>query len=264
MLRHLIALALVPLTLTGCVAAGVAAGTEAGVSLAEERSLGTKVDDVVIYTDINRQYLLTNSSDLFAGVTVKVRHARVLLTGNVSSQDTAQKAVELAWKARGVEEVINEIVVNPNSKFVDTANDALIKKNLEGRLLITKDVWVINYSLDVVNGTAYMLGRVHDQAEMDRALNVARTTKGVKRVVNYLQIRPQNDPTHPLYEGAPPVPSNSYSVPQASAPAAPVNNSYSVPQQTPYYPMGSTGSGYAPEPVTSAPLPPAAPASGGY
>lgn len=243
MKRTALLLALAPFTLTGCVAAAVGAGTEAGVSLAEERSLGTKVDDVTIYTDINRLYLRTQSSDLFGGVTVDVRHARVMLTGNVASEATAQKAVELAWQARGVEEVLNEIVVAPGSGFMNAANDNIVKKNLEGRLLITKNVWVINYSINVVNGTAYLLGRVHDQGELDRVLNIARTTKGVKRVVNYLQIRQQNDPVRPAVspyasprpQAAPNPGTPSYN----AAPAGPVTQPYNSGS-------GSTGGdGYA-------------------
>lgn len=257
MKRTALLLALAPLALTGCVAAAVGAGTEAGVSLAEERSIGTKVDDVTIYTDINRLYLRTQSSDLFGGVTVDVRHARVLLTGNVSSEATAQKAVELAWQARGVEEVLNEITVAPGSGFMNAANDNIVKKNLEGRLLITKHVWVINYSINVVNGTAYLLGRVHDQGELDRVLNIARTTKGVKRVVNYLQIRQQNDPVRPAvspYSTPAPVSTPATTSPNTpsynAAPAAPVAQPYSGG-------TSSTGSdGYAaPELIQSRDIP---------
>lgn len=239
--------------LSGCVAAAVGAGTEAGVSLAEERSLGTKIDDVTIYSDISRLYIKDGTTDLFAGVTVDVRHARVLLTGNVPNDSVAQKAVQLAWQAKGVEEVINEIIIAPDSGFTNAANDLVIKKNLEARLLVTKNVWVINYSLNVVNGTAYMLGRVKDQAELDRALNVARTTKGVKRVVNYLQIRAESDPARPAVS---PYATQPASV-QAPAPVeTPASGSYSPAASSGSSTMGSDGYA-APELITSQPLPPA-------
>lgn len=247
-MRRLALLALTPLLLSGCVAAAVGAGTEAGISLAEERSLGRKVDDVTIYTDINRLFIRTNSNDLFAGVTVNVRHARVLLTGNVATDATAQQAVQLAWQARGVEEVINEITVNPGSGFATSANDFAIKTNLESRLLITKNVWVINYSIDVVNGSAYLLGRVTDQAELDRVIAVARTTKGVKRVVNYLQIRPQDDAPRPAaspYSSAPAQAAPAYSAPAYnSAPPVVVTDPIIVP----------SGGASMPDAVTSNPL----------
>jgi osmotically-inducible protein OsmY len=243
-------LLLAPL-LSGCVAAAVGAGTEAGISLAEERSVGRKVDDIAIYSDINRLYLKDGSADLFGGVTVDVRHARVLLTGIVGKTDTAQKAVSLAWQARGVEEVINEIMVKPGSDFATAAEDTFTKKNLEARLLVTKNVWVINYSLNVVEGTAYLLGRVKDQAELDRVLNIARTTKGIKRVVNYLQIRPQNDPTHPAV--------SPYASQQTNSSPAPVetpSSNYSAPAPSASSGGAVGGDGYAaPELITSQPLP---------
>lgn len=174
--------------LSGCATAVVGAVTETGVTLSEERSPGRKVDDTIIYTKINERFLKTDVNDLLANVTINVRHARVMLTGNVEQEVTAERAVQIAWQIEGVQEVINEITVKPGQGLLNNAQDAIIKKNLEARLLITKDVWVINYSIDIVNGVAYLLGNVHDNAEMQRVLNVTRTTKGIKRVVNHLRV----------------------------------------------------------------------------
>lgn len=189
-MRCLIALCCLPLLLSGCASMLFTAGTQAGITAAENRSVGRKLDDTVIYTDLTNQFLQADQADLLGRVTFNVRFARVMLTGNVKSEDEAQRAVELSWKAKGVTEVINELNINPEKDLLDTAGDALIKRNLEARLLITKDVWVINYSIDVTNATAYLVGRVKDHAELERALNVARSTKGVKRVVSHLQINP--------------------------------------------------------------------------
>lgn len=187
-MRHLILLLSLPFLLNGCAGMIVGAGAQAGVTAAENRSVGRKLDDAVIYTDLTNQFVQTNQAELLGKVTFNVRYARVMLTGNVKSEADAQKATEISWKAKGVTEVINELNINPDKTILDTAGDALVKRNLEARLLITKGVWVINYSIDVTNGTAYLIGRVKDQAELDKALNVARTTKGVKKVVSHLQI----------------------------------------------------------------------------
>lgn len=251
MRRYLPLLALLPI-LSACAAAAVGAATETGVSLAEERSVGTKMDDVAIYTDINRLFLKEKDNELFSSVTVDVRHKRVLLTGAVKSQELAARAVLLAWQARSVSEVINELQIDADYTFTESANDSLIKKNLEGRLLITKDVWVINYSLNVVNGVAYLLGRTADQAEMGRALNIARTTKGVKRVVNYLQLAPTQSATPTNASQAPaPVSTPTYQSPRSTYQAPPPA------QATPYYGTPSADStGYTPESVSSSNLPP--------
>ncbi|MFN7401095.1 MAG: BON domain-containing protein [Alphaproteobacteria bacterium] len=181
--------------LTGCVAAATTAATQVGIATADKRSYGTSLDDTIIYTAINEKFLNADVNDLLINATINVRQGRVLLTGNVNSETTAQRATELAWQVKGVEEVINEIVVIPDTEVWDTANDIAIKKNLETRLLLTKGVFVIDYSIDVVNGTAYLLGYCHSQTEMDKALNVARTTRGVRRVINHLRILPPVDST---------------------------------------------------------------------
>ncbi len=193
-MRRALILLLAPLLLTGCITTATTVAGETGIAMAENRSLGRKVDDNVIYLDILNRYAQSDFNNLIVNATVNVRFARVMLTGTVPSEEVAASAVEKAWKARGVLEVINELVIGPKQSMSDAASDVLVKKNLQGRMLITKDVWTINYAIDVVNGTAYMLGRVHDKAEMNRAMNVARTTKGVKRVVNYLQVAESSDP----------------------------------------------------------------------
>ena len=179
------------LLLNGCAGVLLSAGTNVGVAVAQNRSLGRTVDDNVIYGDLTARFVEAKQTELLGKVTFNVRFARVMLTGTVENEEQSLKAVALSWKAKGVSEVINELVVDPSAGFFDKANDALTKRNLEGRFFITKGVWVINYSIDVQNGVAYLIGRVKDRTELDLALNIARTTRGIKRVVSHLQIDPK-------------------------------------------------------------------------
>lgn len=176
--------------LSGCATATIGAITETGITMAEERTAGQKVDDLTIYTAINKRFLEKDSNDVLPHVTVNVRYGRVLLTGNVNKPESAELAVKLAWQVDNVKEVINEISVRPETDLFDNANDALIKTNLETRLLFTKDTRVIDYSIDVVSNVAYLLGEVRSEAELDSVLRVARTTKGVQKVISHLKVRP--------------------------------------------------------------------------
>jgi osmotically-inducible protein OsmY len=191
MIRGFILLGLLSLT-SGCGALVVGAVTTTGTVIADERSTGQQVDDIGIYTQVNRRFLESDVNDLLSHVTINVRNGRVLLTGNVNQQATAERAIAEAWRVNDVQEVINEIEVRPEKGIGNNLNDALIKKNLEGRLFVTEDVMIINYSIDVVNGVAYLLGNVQDRAELDRVLHIARTTKGIKKVVSHLKIAPKD------------------------------------------------------------------------
>lgn len=241
-MRILVLLAL-PLLLSGCFFAATTATIEGGKAIADERTLGEQMDDATIYTAVNRYFVETDSKDLSVNVTVNVRRGRVLLTGNVDNEDTVRRATEQAWRARGVQEVINEVKTKPGQGFWNNANDALIKKNIESRLLVTKDVWVVNYSLDVVDGTTYLVGNCENQAELDRVLAVVRTTKGVKQVVSYLKLTTDTSTPTNSYGTAP---ANYTPMPAAQSP---VSNNFSP------EPIGTAP---APASVSSSDLPPPA------
>lgn len=277
-MRRFLVICSLPFLLNGCASMLVSAGAQAGVAAAENRSLGRKVDDTVIYTDLTNQFVQADQAALLGKVTFNVRYARVMLTGNVEYPEDAERAVALSWKAKGVTEVINELNVNPNSSLLNVAEDSLIKRNLEARYLITKGVWVINYSIDVTNSTAYLIGRVKDQAELDRALNIARTTKGVKRVVSHLQINADtahtiNSPdgsgvTNTTSMPANPSGSSSYYDPNNNAGGSGNTTSYSAPSSSSHSAPAPSGGGeiytgpiYEGGSISSSPN---TPPSGGY
>jgi osmotically-inducible protein OsmY len=251
-MRALLLIALLPLALSGCAGMLVSAGTQAGIAVAENRSIGRKVDDTVIFTDLTNQFLQADQAALLGDVTFNVRYGRVMLTGTVKSDEDAARAVALSWKAKGVTEVINELVVNPDKTLLDVAGDAVIKRNLEARLLITKDVWVINYSIDVQQGVAYLIGRVRDQAELDRVFRVARTTKGVKRVVSHLQINADTAHAVSAPDGSGTVPGTTSVPPTGGSSTAPADSGSDV-YTGPVY-GGGSGTVEAPGSVSSTPL----------
>lgn len=226
-MRRFLVLAALPLLLNACATLLISGATETAVTAAENRSAGRKVDDKLLYADVLKQFAEADKVDLVRDININTRFGRVMLTGTVDTERAADTAVTLAGKAKGVEEVINELIVDPKANLLTTANDSLIKRNLEARLFMTKDVWVINYSIDVQNNVAYLIGRVRDQAELDRVLNIARTTKGVKRVVSHLDINAddgsavKNTPTSGSKNGTVEAPE-----PIESAPLAPTNGGY--------------------------------------
>ena len=100
------------LALTACAAPGILAGAAtAGLAVAQERSIGTVIDDTAIELQI-QHYLLQASDGLFIRVGIEVHEGRVLLTGVVPAPDDRVEAVRQAWQVNGVLEVINEVQVS--------------------------------------------------------------------------------------------------------------------------------------------------------
>ncbi|HEX6977783.1 MAG TPA: BON domain-containing protein [Alphaproteobacteria bacterium] len=176
------------LPLQGCAGAFIGAGAVTGVTAAQERGVKGAVSDTAIRAEINH-YWLQKSETLFLNVNLQVHEGRVLLTGAVKDADTRADAVQLAWKARGVREVINEIEVTDEGGFGTYARDTMIVGELRSRLLFAKDIQSINYSIEAVNGVVYLLGVAQDQAELDRVLDIARNINYVRRVVSHVLMK---------------------------------------------------------------------------
>lgn len=97
--------------------------------------------------------------------------------------------MRLAWQASGVREVIDEIEVTDKTTFGDYTNDVWIANKLRSRLMFDDKVKNINYTVDAVNGTIYLMGVAQNQDELDRVIAHARDISGVKRVVNHVVLK---------------------------------------------------------------------------
>ena len=178
------------MTLAACSPAGMAvgAGATAGVAAAEERGLKGAGNDALIRVEINEAWI-TEDFDIFNRLNLQIYEGRVLVSGRVPKQAEADKAIELAWRAEDVREVINEIEISDAGALDDIANDALIDARLDSELLFDSEISSINYSTRSVAGTVYLLGVAQDREELDRVFRVTRSIPNVKRVVSHVILK---------------------------------------------------------------------------
>ena len=176
------------LSISGCAELLIGAAATTGVAIAEERSVGDAVDDLTIRAELNHLFF-RDDVELFGDVSFSVIEGRVLLKGSVPTPDDRIRALRLAWQAAGVREVINELQVADDSGILDYARDTWISAQLKGKLLVDGDVLSINYSVETVNGTVYLLGIAQDEAELTRVTEHARSIEDVKRVVSHVVLK---------------------------------------------------------------------------
>ena len=187
--------ALLGLLLQGCVGAVVGAGATAGTTAMEERGISGAVDDTELRLRINA---LFSSKDerLWRKIGLQVYAGRVLLTGRADTAHMRAEAVRLAWQAKGVKEVINELQIAESGGASGFARDTWILTQLKSRLLFDKRILSINYSVETVNHTVYLIGLAQSREELNRVTNHARTLDYVRKVVNYVKIkRPPVNPS---------------------------------------------------------------------
>ncbi len=176
------------LTLGACAPVVVGTGVAVGVAAAQERGLEVAASDTKIRLQINHLWL-QESTSLYAKINLQVQEGRVLLSGQVPGPEARVTAVRLAWQADGVAEVINEIELGDTSSLLDAARDEWIATQLRARMLGDAAIASINYSIEVVNGSVYLIGIARDQAELDRVLAYARNISYVRRVLNYMRLK---------------------------------------------------------------------------
>ncbi len=176
------------LSLSGCAELLIGAAATTGVAIAEERSVGDAVDDLTIRAELNHLFF-RDDVELFGDVSFSVIEGRVLLKGSVPTPDDRIRALRLAWQAAGVREVINELQVADDTGILDYARDTWISAQLKGKLLVDGDVLSINYSVETVDGTVYLLGIAQDEAELARVTEHARSIEDVKRVVSHVVLK---------------------------------------------------------------------------
>ena len=185
---------------SACSVAGMAvgAGATAGVAASQERGIESAIDDNKIGLEVNR-LLIAEDPELFTAVSTEIVEGRVLLTGQVATQDARLTAARLAWRAPGVREIINEIQVAESDGIAGYSKDVWISTKLRARLLADTEIAALNYTVETVRGTVYLMGIAQNDAELRRAINHARDISGVRNVVSYVQLK--NDPSRPTLPG---------------------------------------------------------------
>lgn len=177
------------LSLNACSFLGIATGAAAvtGISAAQEGGLDRAYTDTKIKVLINEAWFQYDV-EAFQKLSTTINHGRVLITGVVQNPEHRVEAVRLAWQVKGVTQVINEIRVAESEGVTGFVKDGWITSKLRTALTFDRGVQSINYSIDTVQGVVYLMGVAQNQTELNRVIETARTTSGVKQVVSYVKL----------------------------------------------------------------------------
>ena len=174
----------------GCSPAGVLASSGATTMVVAEgdKSLGAAVDDATIKFNIARK-LLISENNLFVNIDASVVEGMVLLTGIVKNQESRIEAVKSVWEVDGVTEVINEIEIGDKTSIKEYANDVWITTQIKA--LAVKDIGLrsISYNIETIRGKVFLAGITSRPSQLETLINIVKSVKGVKEVVNYVIVK---------------------------------------------------------------------------
>ncbi|SER35944.1 Osmotically-inducible protein OsmY, contains BON domain [Nitrosomonas sp. Nm51] len=176
------------LPLTGCapmVAVGVGAGAGTGAMVAEDRrTSGIFIEDESI--ELKSSKRLHEQFGNQANINVTSFNRIVLLTGEVPTENMKEEASRLIRSIENVRNVINEITIGEKSSLGSRSKDTFITSKVKSRFLASGEFQINHIKIVTEKGVVYLLGVVK-RAEADNAVEIARSTSGVVKVVKVFE-----------------------------------------------------------------------------
>ena len=173
--------------LSGCTAV-VGAGATVGVAAVQERGLRGKASDLKIEAQVLEKFFKAGFK-LTRKIDAEVYEGRVMLTGASADTKIADEAVKLVWQVDGVKAVINEIQIGKDSSFSDITQDSWITTQVKSKITFDENIFSINYVVETVNGTVYLIGIAQNDAELNRVKQHASRIKFVRNVISHVRVK---------------------------------------------------------------------------
>ena len=173
--------------MTACVPVVIGGAAAGGAMAADRRTSGIYVEDENIELKAVKK-METNLGEN-AHVNITSYNRNVLLTGEVPEAAAKVKAESLIKEITNTRSITNEIAVGPKSSVGSRANDAYLTSKVKTKF-VTENKFAANLVKVITeNSVVYLMGIV-TQAEADAAVEIARTTDGVTKVVKVFEFMP--------------------------------------------------------------------------
>ena len=183
--RTLILLATLVPVLVGCVGAAVVGVGAGALMFTDRRQSDTILMDEGIEIRVSNRIGEKYKDNVHVSVTSYNR--TVLLTGQVPNEAVKADIETVAAGVANVKRLQNELVIGPVSSLTSRAKDAYITSNVKARFIDAQQFSANHIKVVTENAQVYLLGLV-TQREGDAAVQVARTSAEVKKVVRIFEI----------------------------------------------------------------------------
>ncbi len=176
--------------LQGCVPALVGGAAVSVMSAHDRRTTGTQTDDET--TEWKAAQRVPDQFKGFSHVNFTAYNHRVLITGEVPNEDAKAAIERQVRQLGGVRDVFNEAGIGPVSSLGSRSNDGYITSKVKARLVDSNQLSANHIKVVTERAIVYLMGIVTER-EAKVAIAVARTTAGVSKVVNVLEVLGDED-----------------------------------------------------------------------
>jgi hyperosmotically inducible periplasmic protein len=171
-------------TLVGC-----SKPVDSGAAPVARTTVGTDIDDSVITSRV-KSALLADPDIKSFDFKVETRKGEVMLSGFVESQAQVDKATAATRAVEGVKSVQNNVLVKDKAATVGSTVDAgMTTSKVKAALLAEPSIKSQDIAVVTHNDEVLLSGFVDSKAQMDRAVEIARATEGVRLVSNEMSVK---------------------------------------------------------------------------
>lgn len=176
--------------LEGCVPVMVTGAAAGVMSAHDRRSTGVQTDDET--TEWKAGQRVPDQYKNIAHVNFTAFNRRVLITGEVPNEEAKSVIEAETRKLEGVRDVYNELGIGQVSSYGSRSTDAYITSKVKARLVDSNQISANHVKVSTERAIVYLMGIVNER-EAKVAVAVARTTAGVVKVVNVLEVVSDDD-----------------------------------------------------------------------
>lgn len=158
----------------------------------EARSAGDIAKDNEIVLKVNKAMVEIGT----AKASTEIYEQRLLITGIFDDKDAYDRFERAVRAVPGVKKLYWHAAYVPagdarRKSMLDWADVTAMAAKAQGRLIGTKGVADVNFRTTAdAFGTVYLIGRARSGEEGKKALARAKDGNGVRKVVNYVEVRP--------------------------------------------------------------------------
>ena len=156
-------------------------------SSAQEKGLGTSINDKVIYLKLRNAIHEWNPS-VSQNISISVDNGSILVTGKLKNIDTKIKLTKVIWEVKGINEVNNKVQISETSNIKNVAKDIASLGEIKARLMASKKLNSLNFSVDVANNIAYISGIAASEEEVSIVTQIAQEARFIKEVQNFVKV----------------------------------------------------------------------------
>jgi osmotically-inducible protein OsmY len=159
-------------------------------SIADRRSTEVQISDNKIFmsTWAPVQEIVDNQKQK-SHFNIAVFNKAIVIVGQVPNEEVKNKITDVLSKLENVKTVHNKIEVSKANKLKQRAKDTITTSNVKTRLFLElkNEVHPLHVKIMTENDVIYLLGIVNNK-EADEAIQIAKSSKGVKLVVPLFEL----------------------------------------------------------------------------